>query len=68
MTVKTKFDIDEDVYFIHNNKVTENKITGIGVSITEDNSVEIVYYIHYDDIKLPKNKVFGSKDELLESL
>lgn len=48
MEIKTKYDIGDNVYFIHNNKIIHNKITRIEISIAglknKEESIAMVEY------------------------
>ena len=72
MDYKTKFEIGDIVFLIHDNKVAKGKITGIDVSAYNNkfehtiNTSEL-YIINYDE-KYPVNVLFKTKEELLKSL
>lgn len=42
MEIKTKYNIGDDVYFIHGNKIRHNKITRIDISIREERNKEVI--------------------------
>ena len=68
MEVKTKYNIGDMVFFISNNRVMNLKVTGVGISVDDaSGEPEIFYHLHYDS-KMPENKLFRTKKELLESL
>ncbi len=68
MVVKTKYDYGDTVFFISNNRVMNLKVTGVGISVDDaSGEPEIFYHLHYDS-KMPENKLFRTKKELLESL
>ena len=68
MEVKTKYSIGDMVFFISNNRVMNLKVTGVGISVDDaSGEPEIFYHLHYDS-KMPENKLFRTKKELLESL
>jgi hypothetical protein len=54
MEVKTKFDIDDIVFLISNNKVSSQKVTGFAIDV-EDGKVEISYSLNFSDSKIEPN-------------
>lgn len=71
MTVKTKFNIRENIYSMSDNKVIREHITGILTDTQIDHKGVIVTEIRYKTNNtrvLKEDKVFSSKDELLASL
>jgi hypothetical protein len=67
MEVKTKFDIDDIVFLISNNKVSSQKVTGFAIDV-EDGKVEISYSLNFSDSKIDESKLFKTKEELINSL
>lgn len=69
MTVETKFNIGDEVWYLHNNKVCNRKVSAINIRITEC-MVSIIYYISApkESITLEEKSIFSSKEELLKSL
>lgn len=68
MEVETKFNIGDRGWYISNNKVTSQEITGFNISVDENMNVEIEYTIHYDLTKVSEDKLFKTKNELLKTL
>lgn len=70
MTVKTKFNVDDKVYFIYNNKVYYAPIRSINILVTYTYSVKIKYTVNYDSLttSLCEESIFKTKEELLKSL
>lgn len=73
MTIETKYNIGERVYFMHNNKVDNACISDIDVLIRYDRNhirsnpdVSIYYYI--DSRKYSELNLFPTKEELIKSL
>ena len=66
MTVKSKFEIGDNVWFVSNNKVHQLKITGVEMYVALEGTK--VKYNLYDNTELEESKVFATKEELLESL
>ena len=69
MELNTKFNIEDNVFFLNNNKVCEGCIERTTILIEAD-IVEIKYRIKVDRIfkYLLEDKVFSTKQELLDSL
>lgn len=68
MTVVTKFSADREVWYIDHNKATSDFINYIQIMIYPKETI-----IHYDlrgrlDRKFREKELFGSKEELLQSL
>lgn len=79
MTINTKFNPSDYVYFTHNSKVVKGKIWEIFISvITNDSLYDIKYTIindqkeYYKNIQFdrlfPESWLFSTKEELLKSL
>ena len=68
MEVNTKFEIGDVVWIIDNNKPMQLKITGINISINDNCVADIEYCLHHGDRKIPENKAFKTKEELIASL
>ena len=67
MEVQTKFNINDTVWVVVDNKVTQRRITGIEISV-EDPSLPKITYATISDIKYPEQDVFKTKQELIDSL
>ena len=73
MRIETKFNVNDDVYLIYNNKVVSSTIAEVKVTVKKANKTE-TYGIcgiidmagHYDYI--PDNKLFKTKEGLINSL
>lgn len=75
-TVRFEFTPKDTVFFLHENRVLEGKVKHIQTN-QDDNGVRVKYNIEYSDRKrkhhhlvIPRASefVFGTKQELLESL
>lgn len=75
MTIETKYDIGQEVWFMWNNKATHRKI--VGISIIKDNEQQSEEYdiagLEDDDMTLcdvtfKSEDTFPTKEELLKSL
>lgn len=70
MTIKTKFNVGDIVYFIWNNQVCNAPITAINIQITKTHGMKIKYTISYKDLtaSLCDSSMFLTKSELIKSL
>lgn len=74
MTIKTKFDLGQTVWFIDNNGVVDRRIDGIKATRTlEKTSPGSLLrnkdqYIILGEFTLAESQLFASKEELLKSL
>lgn len=75
MEIKTKYNIGDRVYFMHNNKVDSMRINGIRIRVkSSPNSIHrelittIVYLIGGSESMYFKKYLFSSKEELISSL
>ena len=67
MEVQTKFNINDTVWVVADNKVTQRRITGVEISV-EDPALPTITYTTIGDIKYPEQDVFKTKQELIDSL
>lgn len=72
MTIKTKYNIGQEVWFIEDNKVCNKKITAIHLHIYESGS-DISYSCSPSEFgkllnSVNESKLFPTKEELLKSL
>lgn len=68
METKTKYDIEDMVWMIANNKAEKRLITRVIISAEEAGSWEVKYSLQYGDTEYPEKQLFKTKEELLESL
>ena len=76
MTIETKYNIGDVVWFIDNNMATQSKIRSIVIEVGRVESIikrHILYRMYVDDIirRIPlvrESDVFPTKEELLKSL
>lgn len=74
MTLETKFDIDDKVYFMKDNKVTSAAVREIKVYISPNMylvpSIKVKYAIDPTDLSITydESSLFRSKPELLDNL
>ena len=67
MEVQTKFNINDTVWVVADNKVTQRRITGVEISV-EDSALPKITYTTIGDIEYPEQDVFKTKQELIDSL
>ena len=72
MTITTKFDIQQQVFFMENNKVLTGKIDNLQTNVYSIDNIEISYSVSMSNGKFTTNieetELFGSKELLLASL
>ena len=72
MEIKTEYDIGDTVFFLYDNKIQSGLIYGIIITTRIENpaNIGITYtvYVVGGEIKLAENKVFKTKEALIESL
>ena len=70
MKVETKYNVNQTVYFMHENKIKSGEIAVINIEVvTNDNSISITYKIfNYQNDTFAESEIFSSKKELLEYL
>ena len=71
MTINTKYNIDDSVYSMRNNKVLLEHIRSIIAKTSRDITGNLIIVIMYETNNsrcLNENEVFSSKEELLKSL
>ena len=68
MKATTKFDIKDNVWLVYENKAVRRFVTGLVVTFTEPDSYDVKYDLNYSLCEIPENKLFKTKEELLESL
>lgn len=67
MEVQTKFNINDTVWVVSDNKVVQRKITGVEITVVDPSKPEIIYAT-IGDIKYPEQDVFKTKQEIIDSL
>jgi hypothetical protein len=70
MKVETKYNVNQTVYFMHENKIKSGEIAVINIEVvTNDNSISITYKIfNYQNDTFAESEIFSSKKELLDYL
>ena len=66
MEVYSKYNINDTVWVVNRNKVIQQKIQGI--EITASTNMREIEYTFIGGGKLPEDKVFKTKEELIDSL
>lgn len=67
MEVKSKFNIGDVVFHISDNKIKEQKVSGVGMSVGE-RGVIITYTLSPGDEKVSETNLFRTKEEVLNTL
>jgi len=70
MKVETKYNANQTVYFMHENRIKSGEIAIINIEIVaNDNTTNITYRIfNYQNDTFAESEIFSSKKELLEYL
>lgn len=76
MEIKTKYNIGDEVYFIHNNKVNNSRIKSIEVTCISnydalyptEPKVVITYHVMINNTRYCEYDLFKTKEELINSL
>ena len=75
MEVNTKYNIDDRVWIVLNNKVEKQIVTGITVYHTfkephlgGEEKIDILYDLNWQTEEVPESRLFSTKEELLKSL
>nr|DAK60797.1 MAG TPA: hypothetical protein [Caudoviricetes sp.] len=70
MKVETKYNVNQTVYFMHENRIKSSEVAIIDInSITNENTTEIKYRVfNLSNFFLLEKELFSSKKELLEYL
>lgn len=63
MTISTKYNIGDTVWFMHDNKCVSKKVENINIDVYH----KYVQYM-FDEIWLSEKHLFSTKEELLKSL
>lgn len=65
MTISTKYDIGDMVWFMYNNKCQSKKVENIKIDVYY---MYIQYILDGNDIWLSEKHLYSTKEELLKSL
>ncbi len=68
MEAKTRFDIKDNVWLVNENKAVRMFVTGLVITATDSDNYEVKYDLNYSLCDIPENRLFKTKEELLESL
>lgn len=69
MTITTKFNVGEVVYFMHANQVTSRRVTNIQIFISlAFPEGKITYSVETTITDKLESEIFASKEELINSL
>lgn len=65
MTISTKYNIGETVWFMHDNKCVSKKIVNIRIDVDD---LCIIYVFNENGMWLSEKRLYSTKEELLKSL
>lgn len=70
MKVETKYNANQTVFFMYENKIKSGEIAVIDIHlVANDNSISITYKIYnYQNNTFNESEIFSSKEELLDYL
>lgn len=70
MIIKTKLDIGDEAFYVKNNKVASDRIEEVLINVYNNHYMEgtTIWYIVQGKTKFKEDQLFGTKQELLESL
>lgn len=69
MQIQTRFDIDDNVWFLGNGCVARKRITGIEIHIiSKQGTPDIKYHIESLPHPMKESMIFDTKEELIKSL
>ena len=66
MEVYSKYNINDTVWVVNRNKVIQQKIEGIEITVYKDKTE--IEYTFIGGGKLPEDRVFKTKQELIDTL
>ena len=66
MEVNSKYNINDIVWVVNRNKVIQQKIQGVEITAYKDKAE--IEYTFIGGSKLPEDRVFKTKQELIDSL
>jgi hypothetical protein len=68
MKIETKFSLGETVWFMKDNKAISGDIKGVNYTENTDRKITVSYYIASFPYVIYENRLFATKQELLDSL
>lgn len=75
MELKTKYNIGDAVFFMHNNKVNNSYVKNIEVKVNPDSNglypephVSVEYHVTINNARYYECELFSTKEELINSL
>jgi len=72
MTIETKFNIGDEVFFLHDNKIVKDKILYVSILLTKA-GITVKYNMFETrdktyEVNFIDSQIFATKQELLDSL
>lgn len=75
MNVETKFNVGDNVYYIHNNQIQQSTVNNISINIergvNNDSVVQtanIIYLVGYKNYEKREDALFATPEDLFKSL
>lgn len=70
MKIETKYDIGQEVWAYLDEQCIKGRISNIRIYVKQNDSIDCWYNVMFDDddVCLPSNYIFPTKEELLKSL
>lgn len=68
MEIKTKLDVNQTCYFMKDNKIVEDSVRRINITVNDLGIVDCNYSMRDSDILQESHEVFMSKENLIKSL
>lgn len=68
MTVKSKFNVNDTVWYISSNRVKSGEIAGVYMKVDKDNVPSVYYRLFRNGGERNESELFDSKSDLIVSL
>lgn len=75
MKVETKFNVGDNVYYIHNNQIQQSTVNNISINIERDidndsvvQTANIIYLVGYKNYEKKEDALFATPEDLFKAL
>lgn len=75
MKVETKFNVGDNVYYIHNNQIQQSTVNNISINIERDvkndsvvQTANIIYLVGYKNYEKREDALFATPEDLFKVL